>query len=1024
MMNIHRRLFAGRASVLGIFLAGFILTAIACSSDPDPTATGVAPVATKLTAVASPEKPAIDKTTKIGTLFDVTGDLGVYGPPSLLAVDLAVELINEAGGINGGVLEAVHRDSATSEQIAIDAASALVNVDGVSGIIGSVSSGVSIAVAESVTIPSDIVLVSPASSSPAISTLDDNDLVFRTYPSDALQGVVLASLVTELGYRNVATTYINNAYGEGLTTVFTENFERMGGAVSAQVGHESGQASYVSELRKASEGGAETLIVMAYPESARVLIRESLEGDFFSKYLFSDGLMSQELFDALNSDVLDGSYGTIAGSSSTSNREAFLDLYSSRMSGNPKEPFISESFDATVILALAIEKTDSVDGNDLKIAMREVANAPGEKVGPGDIARALELIRNGQDVDYVGAAGDHDFDENGDVLNTTEIWKVTEGKIESTGIFVNSGDAIDLSLAAVPAPARETVKIGTLLDVTGDLGVYGPPMRTAVDLAVELVNEAGGVNSSHVEAVHRDSATSEQVATDAASALVNVEGVNAIVGSLSSGVTLAVAESVTIPGGAVLVSPASTSPALSSLDDNDLLFRTAVSDALQGVVLASLATELGHRNVATLYINNAYGEGLTGVFTENFERIGGTVSAQVGHESGQATYLSELRKASDGDADTLVAIAYPESAGVFIREAVEGDFFQNYLFVDGTKSQEMFDSLGNEELNGSYGTAPGAPAGSKPREAFVDLYSTRTDGNPESPFISEAFDAAVILLLAIEKSDSTAGDGVKTAMRDVANGPGEKVGPGDIARALELIRNGQEVDYVGAAGDQDFDENGDVLNTIEIWELKEGEIVSTGVFAKPGGKIDLVAATQAQTDTQPASSASSVFNIGSGSRGLFKVDETLRGLDIVVALETDVISGIIDLNAGTVSVEIDLHSLQSDQSRRDRYVRERLFASQSIATVAFDALGDIPESFFTSGEELSTRLTATVNVNGADAQLPFDITARLDNGTDLVVLGTADFVWSDFGMDAPASNFYTVEDDVRVEILLEATLAQ
>ena len=393
---------------------------------------------------------------------------------------------------------------------------------------------------------------------------------------------------------------------------------------------------------------------------------------------------------------------------------------------------------------------------------------------------------------------------------------------------------------AVAEPTGDPIKIGTLIDATGDLATFGPPIVLATDLVALLINESGGIDGRQIEMVHRDSGTSPQIATDAASALVNVDGVEAIVGSLSSGVSLAVAESVTIPNGAVLVSPASTSPAISVLDDNDLVFRTTVSDALQGVIAAQVASQLGYENVATVYINNAYGEGLSNIFAETFEDLGGIVSATVPIEGGQASYASELRQASEGDATVLMAISYPETAGVYLREAVEGGYFDEFLFVDGTKNQDMFDELGAASLEGSYGTAPGAP-GTPTQQTFQDLYSSKLDGDPSSLFISEAFDAAAILALAIAEAGSEDGDAIKAAMRKVANAPGERVGPGDLPRALELISQGQDVDYVGAAGEQEFDDNGDVLNTIEIWKLEGGTITSTGIFARPGDEIDISA---------------------------------------------------------------------------------------------------------------------------------------------------------------------------------------
>ena len=1015
--------------VLLLIAALSVSVAVASCSAEEPTLTPVpvAPTATPVPPTEAPEptpEEAMEPTgeaIKIGTLIDVTGDLAAFGPPIVLATDLAALLINEAGGIDGRPIEMVHRDSGTSPQIATDAASALVNVDGVEAIVGSLSSGVTLAVAESVTIPNGAVLVSPASTSPAITNLDDNDTVFRTTVSDALQGVIAAQLANQLGYENVATLYINNAYGEGLSNVFQENFESQGGTVSAAIPIEGGQASYASELRRASQGGAEVLMALSYPETAGVYLREAVEGQYFDDFMFVDGTKNQEMFDNLGADNFEGNYGTAPGAPGTPTQETFKDLYSSKLDGDPSGLFISEAFDAAVILALAIAEAGSEDGGDIKAAMREVANAPGEKVGPSDLARALRLISEGQDIDYVGAAGDQDFDAQGDVQNTIEVWKIEGGQVTSTGIFARPGDSIDITTAPTTMqPNGEPIKIGTLIDATGDLAVFGPPIVLATDLAALLINEAGGIDGRQIEMVHRDSGTSPQIATDAASALVNIDGVEAIVGSLSSGVTLAVAESVTIPNGAVLVSPASTSPAISSLDDNDLVFRTTVSDAFQGVILAQVANELGYENVATMYINNAYGEGLSTVFSETFESLGGTVSASVPIEGGQASYTSELRQASQGGAAVLMAMSYPETAGVYLREAVEGQFFEEFMFVDGTKNQEMFDDLGAESFEGNYGTAPGAP-GTPSQKAFQELYASKLGGDPSNIFISEAFDAAAILALAIAEAGSEDGDDIKAAIRKVANAPGEQVGPGDLGRALELISQGQDIDYVGAAGEQEMDENGDVLNTIEIWKIEGGQVASTGNFVSAGDSIDLDADPTSKV-AAIGSEFAQVFTVGPGSKGLFKVDETLRGADVVVSLETETLSGVVDFSSDSASVEIDLHTLVSDQSRRDRYVRERMFPDQSIATVHFSDLGDVPAPFLDSGAEHKSKLIGTVNVNGTDADLEFDITARLDNGTDLVVLGTAKFVWEEFGMVAPVSQFFTVEDEVTVEILLQASV--
>ena len=378
-------------------------------------------------------------------------------------------------------------------------------------------------------------------------------------------------------------------------------------------------------------------------------------------------------------------------------------------------------------------------------------------------------------------------------------------------------------------------KIGPLLDETGDLGAYGPPIQNGVDLAVGLINDAGGISGTDVTVIHADSGTSPNIATEAAGKLIEIDKVNGIVGSLSSGVTMAVAEAKTIPAGTVLISPASTSPAISVLEDNDTVFRTTVSDAAQGAVLARLAIEKGYSHCSTLYVNNPYGSGLSEIFNTTFESLGGHCEAQVPHEQEQPSYKSEIDKAiTDHEPDVVVAMSYPKSAAVYLRELIEGGYSGDFMFVDGTKNQEMFDELGAAQFEGMHGTAPGA-TDSDAKSTFSSLYEAKYGELPSNPFIGEGFDGAILLSLAMAKAAAD-GHGYTidgNSLRFVANAPGEQVGPGDMKKALDLLADGKDIDYVGVAGDQEIDANGDVSNTIEIWSIEGGEITSSGRFESP-----------------------------------------------------------------------------------------------------------------------------------------------------------------------------------------------
>ena len=388
---------------------------------------------------------------------------------------------------------------------------------------------------------------------------------------------------------------------------------------------------------------------------------------------------------------------------------------------------------------------------------------------------------------------------------------------------------------APEAKAVTPLKIGQLNSFTGDLSDFGAAHRNAGQLAADHINLAGGVQGMPIAIVARDDATNPVQGVDSAKALVEIDRVAAIVGALSSGVTIAVAQSETGPSQILQISAASTSPAITVLADGDFLFRTTVSDAVQGVIMGRLAKELGYNTASALYVNNAYGQGLAEAFKASFEAAGGKILELVPHEMVQPTYASELSKATAGKPDVLAAISYPESAQIYLREAIEGGYIDTFILCDGTKSPDMNEAVGVDKLEGTYGTAAGSPM-TDARRVFEADYESAFALVPPLPYMDTTYDAVVLIALAAEKAGTTTNSAaIRDALRDVANPPGEVVGPGvdGIKKAMELIRAGKDINYEGAGGSQDFDENGDVISTIEIWKITGGEIVSTGRYELP-----------------------------------------------------------------------------------------------------------------------------------------------------------------------------------------------
>jgi branched-chain amino acid transport system substrate-binding protein len=412
----------------------------------------------------------------------------------------------------------------------------------------------------------------------------------------------------------------------------------------------------------------------------------------------------------------------------------------------------------------------------------------------------------------------------------------------STTPTKTAGTSATAAGTVAPTGNGGALKIGALLSFTGDLGSYGQPIYNGAELAVTEINSKGGVNGKPITLVKGDDATTPQVGVTEAQRLVNVEHVSAIVGALSSGVSLQVAETVTGPGKVVQISPASTSPGLTDANDDDFLFRTTISDAAQGIVLANLAKDEGLSTVCDLYVNNAYGKGLSASFKAAFEALGGTVTHEVPHEQSLPTYATELQQCAGADA--LAAMAYSQSATTFLREAKEGNMFPHYLFADGTKDPGMFTTLTYAAFDAQRGTSPASlPTASA--TAFKAAYQAKYGELPPKPYIREAYDAVYLIALAAEKAHSNDGTAIRDAIRDVSNAPGTAIAPGPAGwtAAVTAIAAGQEINYEGTAS-LEFDAKGDPLvGAVEWWHVDgaTSKLVTDKVF-----KIDLT--TKVVTD--------------------------------------------------------------------------------------------------------------------------------------------------------------------------------
>ena len=352
------------------------------------------------------------------------------------------------------------------------------------------------------------------------------------------------------------------------------------------------------------------------------------------------------------------------------------------------------------------------------------------------------------------------------------------------------------SVLFVGVASAEDVKIGVLLGFTGPIESLTPNIAGGAELAMKEVTDSGKfMGGSSVTPVRADSACEATAATAAAERLVTSDGVAGIVGAACSGATTAALQNVALPNGVVLISPSSTSPALSTVEDNGLFFRTAPSDARQGVVMADIIKELGVSSVAVTYTNNDYGKGLADSFEAAFKAAGGEITNSVPHDDGKGDYSSEVAALAAAGGEMLVIVGYVDQGGSgIIRNSLDTGAFDRFHFPDGMIGAALSENFGSE-LDGSSGQAPGTD--SPGNSTFQDLAGDTFDAS--SPFTGEAYDAAALIMLAMQKANSINSANYKGHIMDIANAPGEEIFPGDLGKALDIIASGGDVNYVGAS---------------------------------------------------------------------------------------------------------------------------------------------------------------------------------------------------------------------------------
>ncbi|MFM2356002.1 MAG: hypothetical protein RLZZ528_1738 [Pseudomonadota bacterium] len=340
---------------------------------------------------------------KLGLLIGFTGPIESLTPSMAAAAEMAAKEVSDSGKLLGGSTVTVIRADSTCVDAAVAQAAAekLVTGDGVKGIIGGDCSGVTGAVLSNVAVPNGIAMISPSATSPALSTAEDKGLFFRTAPSDAREGEIAADIMIERGVKSAALTYTNNDYGKGLAEAIATSFTAKGGTITINAAHEDGKSDYSAEVGALASAGGDILIVAGYLDQGGAgIIQAALDTGAFSTFELPGGMIGTSMDERFGA-ALNGSYGQIAGSDSAG-AETFAGM-ASAAGFDGKSAYTPESYDAAALFALAMQAAGSTDPAAYAAKVMDVANAPGEKIFPGEIAKGLELLAAGTDIDYEGA---------------------------------------------------------------------------------------------------------------------------------------------------------------------------------------------------------------------------------------------------------------------------------------------------------------------------------------------------------------------------------------------------------------------------------------------------------------------------------------------------------------------------------------------------------------------------------------------------------------------------------------------
>jgi branched-chain amino acid transport system substrate-binding protein len=427
------------------------------------------------------------------------------------------------------------------------------------------------------------------------------------------------------------------------------------------------------------------------------------------------------------------------------------------------------------------------------------------------------------------------------------------GLVANLIVAAGFGAAISINFAVIePGTAQSQscpIRLGGILPLSGTAAAIGKTIADAAQMAVDDANAAGGVKGCKVEFALRDDLGQPQTGVDAAKQLVDITGVPALVGTVNSSISLSILTSVAVPSHVTMVSCCSASTSFTDLaregKTQGYWFRTLPTSRTQGYAAAKLAIDHGYKKTAILLINSDFGTTIAREFQSGLERLGGKVVASVQYNENQPSYRAEVNRALADSPDSLFLVGFPVDGATVLREWLQFGGPQEILMANGLRSNDFVKAVGPQYFTHALGVDYGQVSGPSV-DAFNDAWKAKFGKPPNGPGIHSMYDAAALVLLAMEASPTVTGTEIRDHLRAVQTPDGTVVGPGPdgLRRGFDLIRQHAPIRYVGAAGPLQFDQAGDVVGPVLVWNIKDGQVAPLTVwpieevralFAKIGG---------------------------------------------------------------------------------------------------------------------------------------------------------------------------------------------